>query len=176
MITYIFKHYLKQISTVIIVCAIALFTSQNVVLADGLPIQDTVVAVQGIVTGKVQQVGFRAFLFKLAIQYNLAGWDQNLSDGTVEFVWQGQKSRIEQAVAQIPTGNKKAIVDRVLTKSIPVIAKQNTFVVRGWTSVSRHYFKPTDLTFKLRDDNSIISAKAAQKTYKKMIRPIIRGK
>ncbi|MBD2527390.1 acylphosphatase [Nostoc sp. FACHB-133] len=131
------------------------------------------VAVQGTVTGKVQKVGFRAFLFKLAIQYNLAGWDQNLSDGTVEFIWQGQQSRIDQAIAEISKGDTSAIVNQVLTKSIPVNPELNTFVVRGWTSVSRHYFIPTDLTFTLRDDNSVISAKAAQKIYQNTIRPIV---
>ncbi|MEI2579080.1 acylphosphatase [Scytonema sp. PRP1] len=176
MIAYTVKHLLKQFSLVIVVLAIALFVFQNVALADKPPTKDSVVAVTGRVTGNVQQVGFRAFLFKLAIQYNLAGWDQNLSDGTVEFIWQGKQSRIDQAIAQIPTGDTSAIVTQVLTKSIPVNPELNTFVVRGWTSVSRHYFKPTDLTFTLRDDNSVISAKAAQKIYKNTIRPIVGDK
>ncbi|WP_341528456.1 acylphosphatase [Nostoc sp. UHCC 0302] len=176
MIAYIVKHLLKQFSWVTIILMIALFTFQNVVLADEPPATDSMVALHGIITGKVQKVGFRAFLFKLAIQYNLAGWDQNLSDGTVEFIWQGQQPRIDQAIAKIPTGDTSAIVNQVLTKSIPVIPGLNTFVVRGWTSVSRNYFQPTDLTFTLRDDNSIISAKAAQKIYKNTIRPIVGDK
>jgi len=43
---------------------------------------DRITALQGLVTGTVQQVGFRASIFQLAIQCNLAGWDENLPDGT----------------------------------------------------------------------------------------------
>ena len=37
-------------------------------------------AITGVVKGKVQKVGFRAYLFKIAIQYNLSGYVQNLPD------------------------------------------------------------------------------------------------
>ena len=42
-----------------------------------------VTAVSGIVTGDVQEVGFRAMIQRRAIQYNLAGSVENTNDKSV---------------------------------------------------------------------------------------------
>jgi acylphosphatase len=50
-----------------------------------------VAAISGIVSGNVQQVGFRAMLQKQAIEYNLAGSAKNNDNKTVQFSLQGDK-------------------------------------------------------------------------------------
>src|SRR5277367_6753194 len=60
-------------------------------------------AISGIVSGNVQQVGFRAMLLKQAIKYNLAGSAQN-TQGTLQFTLQGDENRISQTVMAIRNG------------------------------------------------------------------------
>ena len=57
------------------------------------------IAVSGKVTGKVQQVGFRALIQKQAIQYNLAGSAENSSDASVQFTLQGDNDRVKEALS-----------------------------------------------------------------------------
>jgi acylphosphatase len=126
---------------------------------------DQVEAVQGLVSGKVQQVGFRAAIFRLAIRYNLAGWDENLSDGTVRFLLQGPRSRIENVLALIPQADPKGNVSDISTTQATVSPTLRTFTVRGWTSKSRGYAKPTDLVFSLRSPDSPVSPEEASRIY-----------
>jgi len=126
---------------------------------------DRIDAVQGLVTGTVQQVGFRAAIFRLAIQYNLAGWDENLPDGTVRFLLQGPRSRIEKVVGLIPKADPKGRVSGISTEHVPVSPDLRAFTVRGWTSKSRGYSKPTDLVFQLRSPDTPVSRKEANRTY-----------
>jgi acylphosphatase len=58
-------------------------------------------AIQAIVTGNDQQVGFRGLVMKQAIEYNLAGSAANDPNQTVHFVLQGDKKRIASALATI---------------------------------------------------------------------------
>lgn len=132
-------------------------------------------AVQGTVTGRVQQVGFRAFLLKLAIRYNLSGFAENLRNGLVIFRFQGDKNRVMNALSQIKNGNPKARVDSVNTQEI---TPDNTtvFRVKNWTSVSRNFHTPVDLVFRLRTDNSEWSIKKTKKHYKRMIKSAMRSR
>jgi hypothetical protein len=50
-----------------------------------------VTAVSGIVTGNVQEVGFRAMIQRRAIRYNLAGSVENKNDKSVQFFLQGDE-------------------------------------------------------------------------------------
>ena len=80
----------------------------------------------------------------LALALFLAGWDKNLPDGTVRFLLQGHRSRLDRALAGIPTGDPKARVDGISTEQVPAASDLGSFVVRGWTSKSRGYEGPTD--------------------------------
>jgi acylphosphatase len=70
-------------------------------------------AVEATVTGNDQQVGFRALVMKQAIEYNLAGSARNDADEIVRFTLQGDKHRIDSALATIQEGPK----DRLTSKS-----------------------------------------------------------
>ena len=62
-----------------------------------------VTAASGIVTGNVQEVGFRAMIQRRAIQYNLAGSVENKNDKSVQFFLQGDEDRIDKASMAIGT-------------------------------------------------------------------------
>lgn len=51
------------------------------------------------VSGRVQGVFFRAETANLAHNLGLTGWVRNLSDGRVEALFEGEKEKVEEAVA-----------------------------------------------------------------------------
>jgi acylphosphatase len=70
-------------------------------------------AVATTVTGNEQQVGFRAMVMKLAIEYNLAGLAKNDANQIVHFTLQGDKQWIDWASRPF----KKAPKDRLTSRS-----------------------------------------------------------
>jgi acylphosphatase len=125
-----------------------------------------VTAVSGIVTGKVQEVGFRAFIQKRAIEYNLAGSvENNKEDKSVRFNLQGDKDRIDQALEGIRKGPKKSSSVNVSVSPVPAKGGLNTFTVVGWTSKSRGIQNPYNLIFNLRRDNTTIKKREAKKVW-----------
>jgi acylphosphatase len=50
------------------------------------------------VSGRVQGVGFRAFVEREARAHGLTGWVRNLSDGRVEAVFSGEAASVDAAV------------------------------------------------------------------------------
>jgi acylphosphatase len=66
-----------------------------------------------LITGQVQGVGFRLATAQLATQLNLAGWVQNLPDGRVEAVFEGDRPLVTSIVQWCHHGPPTAIVERV---------------------------------------------------------------
>ena len=54
-----------------------------------------------IASGRVQGVGFRAFVRRIASSLKLSGYAKNLPDGTVEIVAEGDSKRITQLAARV---------------------------------------------------------------------------
>jgi acylphosphatase len=134
------------------------------------PASSATTAVSGRVSGKVQQVGFRALILKQAIRFNLAGTTKNNPDLTVAFVLQGDPSRIKDALKVIEKGTDKSSDVKVKTRTARVHPKLKTFTVLGWTSTSRHITTPYDLVFTLRKDGKEVSEKEAHKEYHHILR------
>jgi len=65
------------------------------------------------VEGRVQGVGYRAFVEMRAGELGLAGWVRNRSDGSVEAVLQGPIEAVEQMLALCRQGPPAARVDRI---------------------------------------------------------------
>lgn len=63
------------------------------------------------ISGRVQGVGFRAFIRKKAADLQLKGWAKNLADGRVEIVIQGDKNQIEKIMTKLKNGPSFARVD-----------------------------------------------------------------
>lgn len=66
-----------------------------------------------IVRGRVQGVSYRAYAQHEAVRLGLRGWIRNLSDGTVEAVFEGSKEPVEVMVGWCSRGSPLAQVTRV---------------------------------------------------------------
>lgn len=121
-------------------------------------------AVAATVTGSDQQVGFRAAIMKQAIEYNLAGSARNDANEIVHFILQGDKYRIDSAVATLQEGTKRSSDIEITTTSTAIDPALNAFTIVDWTSSSRNITNKYNLIFELRADDTAISptdAKAA---------------
>jgi|SRR5579863_10161098 acylphosphatase len=63
--------------------------------------------------GRVQGVGYRAFVSDQATQLGLAGWARNRSDGSVEALIAGQAAAVERLIALLRKGPPGARVTRI---------------------------------------------------------------
>lgn len=71
------------------------------------------VRLSALVSGDVQGVGFRAFVRRLALDTGLSGYAENLQDGRVEVVAEGERSELEALVHQLRRGPAHAEVSAV---------------------------------------------------------------
>jgi acylphosphatase len=68
-----------------------------------------------VISGRVQGVGFRWFVYNIAASLRLAGWAKNLADGRVEAVFEGEKEAVETAISECYKGSRSAIVSGIDT-------------------------------------------------------------
>jgi acylphosphatase len=66
--------------------------------------------------GQVQGVGYRFFARTAARRLNLQGYVRNRQDRSVEVVAEGEKSSLDQLLAQLRQGPSAATVERVEIK------------------------------------------------------------
>jgi acylphosphatase len=66
-----------------------------------------------VVHGNVQGVFFRDSTRRLAAQHGVAGWVRNNPDGSVEAVFEGDPSDVEQLIRFARKGPRGAQVERV---------------------------------------------------------------
>jgi len=66
-----------------------------------------------LVRGRVQGVGFRAFVRRQALDLRLDGYVENLPDGRVEVVAEGERSELEHLLVKLRTGPAHAEVDDI---------------------------------------------------------------
>jgi acylphosphatase len=69
-----------------------------------------------LVRGRVQGVGYRAFVEREALSAGVGGWARNRRDGTVEAVLQGETALIERLIARCREGPYSARVDAIDTR------------------------------------------------------------
>ena len=63
------------------------------------------------VTGRVQGVGFRAFVLSSAGFIGVCGWVRNVGWNTVEAVAEGSREQIDQFISAVKTGPRASRVD-----------------------------------------------------------------
>jgi acylphosphatase len=66
-----------------------------------------------VARGRVQGVGYRAFVADEAARRGIAGWVRNRRDGTVEAVFEGPPDAVEAVIAACRIGPWGARVDAV---------------------------------------------------------------
>ncbi len=153
----------------VLVCGAAFFTPSSASAEQQ--------AVTGTVSGEaIQKVGFRAMIQKQAIMYDLAGAARNVADGTVSISLQGDKDRIDKALAAIRVGSKKSSRNNVVNVAgAPLDSTLKTFSVYGWTSTSRNITNPYDLVFQLRPANDEITKKEAAAVWNAIAESTLKG-
>ena len=65
------------------------------------------------ITGRVQGVGFRAFVVAMAQAHGLRGWVRNRHDGSVEALLIGDSDAVTAAIDECGHGPSLARVDRI---------------------------------------------------------------
>ena len=70
-----------------------------------------------IINGKVQDVGFRYWLYKAAIRRNINGWVRNKLSGEVEALLVGNESEIDSLIKLCEKGTPVSKVIRVSVKN-----------------------------------------------------------
>ena len=88
------------------------------------------VSLRGLVSGRVQGVGFRYFVLRLARAANLTGYVRNLADGRVEFLLQGPPGSVDTVIEQIRRGPPHARVTELITHDDGQAAIEDDFVIR----------------------------------------------
>lgn len=78
------------------------------------------------IEGRVQGVGYRAFVDMRANELGLTGWVRNRIDGSVEAVMQGTHVQVEQMLALCRKGPPAARVERI------EISDEETGAFRGF--------------------------------------------
>ncbi len=66
-----------------------------------------------VVEGLVQGVGFRWFVARKAETLGLRGYVKNLYDGSVEIEAEGERSLVEELIAQVKVGPRSAQVNNL---------------------------------------------------------------
>jgi acylphosphatase len=78
--------------------------------------------------GRVQGVGFRAWIHKVAVKYSLNGWVRNCNDKTVECEVNGEKEKIDNFVEKCNRGPMLSSVKKILRENRPY-KKYKSFVI-----------------------------------------------
>ncbi|HTZ77105.1 MAG TPA: acylphosphatase [Stellaceae bacterium] len=70
-------------------------------------------AIRLVISGRVQGVGFRAFVERQALKRALRGWVRNRRDGTVEALVIGAEAALAEIEQDCRRGSRLSKVDRV---------------------------------------------------------------
>jgi acylphosphatase len=83
-----------------------------------------------LVSGRVQGVGFRMFVSDRAAFEGLHGYVQNLADGRVEAVVEGDEDAVERIERAVRRGPPGARVDTVLVEPMTPAGRPTGFSIR----------------------------------------------
>jgi acylphosphatase len=91
----------------------------------------TVARLEAIVHGRVQGVGFRFFVMRVAAGLAIAGWVANENDGSVRCVAEGSRSDLERLLEALRDGPPGAVVTDVSERWTPATGGMTGFTVRS---------------------------------------------
>ena len=83
------------------------------------------------VYGRVQGVGFRAFVVETGVTLGTTGWARNKWDGSVEVVAESDRQTLESLLAALHRGPRMAKVIRVDVEWQPASGEFNAFHVKS---------------------------------------------
>lgn len=82
------------------------------------------------ISGRVQGVFFRASTREEARQAGVRGWVQNLSDGRVEAVFEGERAAVQQLISWCHRGPPAAEVENVVVQWEEATGEEGIFTAR----------------------------------------------
>ena len=85
---------------------------------------------QYIVSGRVQGVGFRFHVNRLAAVEGLHGWVRNLEDGRVEIHAEGEREALDRFEHRIGHGPSRSRVDHLQTTDVGATGHDTGFFIR----------------------------------------------
>jgi acylphosphatase len=88
------------------------------------------VARRYVIAGRVQGVGFRWFTRDVAVREGIHGWVQNLDDGSVEVVAEGDVTSIDRLEAAVRRGPSSARVDGFDVEELAPSGRNAGFEIR----------------------------------------------
>ena len=92
--------------------------------------QCEIVRAQVFVTGRVQGVGFRAFVYRQAELQSLTGWVRNVVDGRVELEVQGPKNVVDNFLRDVERGPTLSSVTGVEVSWVSLSQKDASFEIK----------------------------------------------
>jgi acylphosphatase len=87
-------------------------------------------AVEVVVEGRVQGVGYRNFAQRRALERQLVGYALNLPDGRVKIRAEGSMGAIQEFIRDLEHGPPLARVDRVAVTAVPLTGAYPDFGIR----------------------------------------------
>ena len=87
-------------------------------------------AINGKLTGKVQGVGFRMYIFRQAERLGLYGWVKNCPDGSIELHAQGSDVDLDYFTKLVKRGNTASIIDECIISSATADDSYKCFEVK----------------------------------------------
>ncbi|AFC99069.1 Acylphosphatase [Methanocella conradii HZ254] len=81
-------------------------------------------AVDVIVSGRVQAVGFRAFTMRNALMLGVRGYVENLEDGRVHAVLEGDDHQVDKLLEMMRQGPRSARVEGVTVRPVEAAGYQ----------------------------------------------------
>ncbi|MEA3287117.1 MAG: acylphosphatase [Candidatus Marinimicrobia bacterium] len=82
------------------------------------------------VTGRVQGVGFRAFIQRTGQQLGLSGWVKNNADGSVSGLAEGEQGLLVEFMKQVKIGNRWSSVDGLEEQPLRYSGEFSGFEIR----------------------------------------------
>ncbi len=83
-----------------------------------------------LIRGRVQGVGFRAFVYDQAIHEGIGGFARNRPDGSVEVVAEGEAEAMRRFETKLRTGPAAARVDEVEVDILAPGGRPPNFTIR----------------------------------------------
>jgi acylphosphatase len=83
-----------------------------------------------LISGRVQNVGFRFFTQAAAAREGLHGWVENRADGSVAIVAEGDQESLDRFERHVHRGPAGARVDRVDVEDIGATGHHGPFQIR----------------------------------------------
>ena len=86
---------------------------------------------EATVRGRVQGVGYRYFVLRIAGRRGLTGWVANQPDGSVRCVGEGAPDELDRVEAALRDGPPGAVVEAVQAVRMPATGRFERFEVRS---------------------------------------------